>query len=39
MMKEPVQASQAQIDAFKAVRCTTPTTAPVQPLNGRLVLE
>lgn len=38
VMKEPVQASQAQIDAFKAVM-HHPNNRPVQPLNGRLVLE
>ena len=38
VMKEPVQVSQAQIDAFKAVM-HHPNTRPVQPLNGRLVLQ
>ena len=38
VMKEPVQVSQAQIDAFKAVM-HHPNNRPVQPLNGRLVLQ
>ncbi|MFM5429230.1 carbonic anhydrase [Aeromonas veronii] len=38
LMKEPVQVSQAQIDAFKAVM-HNPNNRPVQPLNGRLVLQ
>ncbi|QXB53128.1 carbonic anhydrase [Aeromonas sp. FDAARGOS 1415] len=38
VMKDPVQVSQAQIDAFKAVM-HHPNNRPVQPLNGRLVLQ
>ncbi|MGE6107481.1 carbonic anhydrase [Aeromonas sobria] len=38
VMKQPVQVSQAQIDAFKAVM-HHPNNRPVQPLNGRLVLQ
>jgi carbonic anhydrase len=38
VMKEPVQVSQAQIDAFKALM-HHPNNRPVQPLNGRLVLQ
>ncbi|MGT4069952.1 UNVERIFIED_CONTAM: carbonic anhydrase family protein [Aeromonas hydrophila] len=38
VMKEPVEASQAQIDAFKAV-IHHPNNRPVQALNGRMVLE
>ena len=38
VMKQPVQVSQAQIDAFKAVM-HHPNNRPVQPLHGRLVLE
>ena len=38
VMKEPVQVSQAQLDAFKAVM-HHPNNRPVQPLNGRLVLQ
>lgn len=38
VMKEPVQVSQAQIDAFKAVM-HHPNNRPVQPLHGRLVLQ
>ena len=38
VMKEPVHVSQAQIDAFKAVM-HHPNNRPVQPLNGRLVLQ
>ncbi|HDX8594942.1 TPA: carbonic anhydrase [Aeromonas dhakensis] len=38
VMKEPVQVSQAQIDAFKAVMLH-PNNRPVQPLHGRLVLQ
>jgi carbonic anhydrase len=38
VMKEPVQVSQAQIDAFKAVM-HHPNNRPVQALNGRLVLQ
>lgn len=38
VMKDPVQVSQAQIDTFKAVM-HHPNNRPVQPLNGRLVLQ
>ncbi|AHV34069.1 carbonic anhydrase [Aeromonas hydrophila YL17] len=38
VMKQPVQVSQAQIDAFKAVM-HHPNNRPVQPLHGRLVLQ
>uniref|UniRef100_UPI003BA03050 carbonic anhydrase n=1 Tax=Aeromonas dhakensis TaxID=196024 RepID=UPI003BA03050 len=38
VMKQPVQISQAQIDAFKAVM-HHPNNRPVQPLHGRLVLQ
>lgn len=38
VMKEPMQVSQAQIDAFKAVM-HHPNNRPVQPLHGRLVLQ
>lgn len=38
VMKQPVQVSQAQIDAFKAVM-HHPNNRPVQPLNGRQVLQ
>ncbi|MFM4953848.1 carbonic anhydrase [Aeromonas dhakensis] len=38
VMKQPVQVSQAQIDAFKAVM-HHPNNRPVQPLYGRLVLQ
>ncbi|WAF79128.1 carbonic anhydrase family protein [Aeromonas dhakensis] len=38
VMKEPVQVSQTQIDAFKAVM-HHPNNRPVQPLHGRLVLQ
>lgn len=38
VMKEPVQVSQAQIDAFKAAM-HHPNNRPVQPLHGRLVLQ
>ena len=38
VMKEPVQVSQAQIDAFKAMM-HHPNNRPVQPLHGRLVLQ
>ncbi|WP_033136147.1 carbonic anhydrase [Aeromonas finlandensis] len=38
VMKQPVEVSQAQIDAFKAVM-HHPNNRPVQPLNGRLVLQ
>ncbi|HDZ8965923.1 TPA: carbonic anhydrase [Aeromonas dhakensis] len=38
VMKQPVQVSQAQIDAFKAVM-PHPNNRPVQPLHGRLVLQ
>lgn len=38
VMKQPVEVSQAQIDAFKAVM-HHPNNRPVQPLNGRVVLQ
>ncbi|WP_337077247.1 carbonic anhydrase family protein [Aeromonas dhakensis] len=38
VMKQPMQVSQAQIDAFKAVM-HHPNNRPVQPLHGRLVLQ
>ncbi|CAB5697166.1 carbonic anhydrase [Aeromonas dhakensis] len=38
VMKQPVQVSEAQIDTFKAVM-HHPNNRPVQPLNGRLVLQ
>ncbi|MGR1225487.1 carbonic anhydrase [Aeromonas veronii] len=38
VMKQPVEVSQAQIDAFKAV-IHHPNNRPVQPLNGRVVLQ
>ncbi|MGL5197991.1 MAG: carbonic anhydrase family protein, partial [Aeromonas veronii] len=38
VMKLPVEVSQAQIDAFKAVM-HHPNNRPVQPLNGRVVLQ
>ncbi len=38
VMKQPVEVSQAQIDAFKAVM-HNPNNRPVQPLNGRVVLQ
>lgn len=38
VMKQPVEVSQAQIDAFKAV-VHHPNNRPVQPLNGRVVLQ
>ena len=38
VMKQPVQVSQAQIDAFKAAM-HHPNNRPVQPLHGRLVLQ
>ncbi len=38
VMKQPVEVSQAQNDAFKAVM-HHPNNRPVQPLNGRLVLQ
>ncbi|WP_421279445.1 carbonic anhydrase [Aeromonas veronii] len=38
VMKQPVEVSQAQIDAFKAVMHHS-NNRPVQPLNGRVVLQ
>lgn len=38
VMKQPVEVSQPQIDAFKAVM-HHPNNRPVQPLNGRVVLQ
>ena len=38
VMKQPVEVSQTQIDAFKAVM-HTPNNRPVQALNGRVVLQ
>ena len=38
VMKQPVEVSQAQIDTFKAVM-HHPNNRPVQPLNGRVVLQ
>ncbi|HHQ4662867.1 TPA: carbonic anhydrase [Aeromonas veronii] len=38
VMKQPVEVSQAQSDAFKAVM-HHPNNRPVQPLNGRVVLQ
>ncbi|MEL3929310.1 carbonic anhydrase [Aeromonas enteropelogenes] len=38
VLKQPVEASQAQIDAFKEVM-HHPNNRPVQPLNGRVVLQ
>jgi carbonic anhydrase len=38
VMKQPVEVSQAQIDTFKAV-VHHPNNRPVQPLNGRVVLQ
>lgn len=38
VMKQPVEVSQGQIDAFKAVM-HHPNSRPVQPLNGRVVLK
>ncbi|MDI2145057.1 carbonic anhydrase [Pseudomonas sp. ITA] len=38
VMKQPVEVSQAQINAFKAV-IHHPNNRPVQPLNGRVVLQ
>jgi carbonic anhydrase len=38
VMKQPVEVSKAQIDAFKAVMLH-PNNRPVQPLNGRVILQ
>lgn len=38
VMKQPVEVSQAQIDAFKAVM-RHPNNRPIQPLNGRVILQ
>ncbi|MGL5304367.1 MAG: carbonic anhydrase [Aeromonas sp.] len=38
VMKQPVEVSQAQIDAFKAVM-HHPNNRPVQPLHGRVVMQ
>lgn len=38
VMKKSVEISQSQIDAFKAVM-HSPNNRPVQPLNGRVVLQ
>ena len=38
VMKQPVEVSKAQIDAFKAVM-HHPNNRPVQPLNGRVILQ
>lgn len=38
VMKQPVEVSQAQIDAFKGVM-HHPNNRPVQPLNGRVILQ
>ncbi|PXX50348.1 carbonic anhydrase [Pseudomonas sp. LAMO17WK12:I10] len=38
VMKQPVEVSQTQIDAFKAVM-HNPNNRPVQSLNGRVILQ